>query len=180
MTYGLYNRRETVLVIGGIMLLHFLIIGLCIFWCWKFLWNDYDPGVFVLLVMFIGGLIICDILLARVQGVSRFLLRCNVDYAGIHCYMPFNKYWHIAWTDIRTYGLFGLNDPVSYIQCFFSADCSIMDRNQLATLSEKQISFQVNSPLYFAIMEYVPMDIKAKLLKTLAEGKDRVFRRTQL
>ena len=175
MAYGLYSKKETYLVVGGIFFLHLLVIGLCIFWCWRFLWNNYDPGGFVLIFMFVGGLIICDVLLTKVQGLSRFLVRCKVDCTGIHCSMPFKKQWHIAWADIRTYGLLGLNNSISYAQCFLSTNSSIMDGNHLTILSDKRIVFQINSPLWFALMEYLPIDIKRKLLKALKEGHDRVF-----
>ena len=175
MAYGLYGKKETFLVVGGIFFLHLFVIALCIFWCWKFLWINNDSGVFVLIFMFVGGLIICDVLLARVQGLSRFLVRCKVDCTGIHCSIPLVKRWHIAWVDIRTYGLLGLSDPVSYAQCFLCTDSSIMDSNNLTILSDKRILIQINSPLWFAVIECIPLDIKRNLLKALKGGHDRSF-----
>ena len=177
MVHGLYSKKDTYFVIGGIVLLHVLVIGLCMFWCYRFLWNSYDASVFILLILFLGGLILCDVLLSKVQGLSRFLVRCKVDHTGLHCSMPFKKNWSITWEDIHTYGLMGINNPVSYVQCFFSVDRSMPDVNQLVNLSDKQIVFQVNTPLCVAVMQYLPKDIKTNLLKAQKEGKDRAFRR---
>lgn len=177
MVYGLYSKKDTYLVVGGIVLLHLLVIGLSVFWCYRFLWNYYDASVFVLLILFWGGLILCDVLLSKVQGLSRFLVRCKVDYTGLYCSMPFKKKWSILWKDVHTYGLLGINNPVSYVQCFFSVDRSIPDVNQLVNLADNQIAFQIDTPLWVAVMQYLPKDIKTNLLKAQKEGKDRGFRR---
>jgi len=51
----IYSLRITYMVIFGVPFIHFLDLGLCVFFVKKFLVEMYDPGVYLVLVFF-GGL----------------------------------------------------------------------------------------------------------------------------
>ena len=174
----LYNKKDSALVVGGLVFLHCLVAILCAFWIYKFIFLEYNEGVWFLLVLFVGAITICDILICQVQGFRRFLVRCNVDDKGIHITEPGRKSRRIYWEDISVFGITGFSSPMKSGILFLSCDTSEKyDVKQVININNERIVFQVNEEKWNKISVYMPDDIKRKLQVAIEKKVDCFCRR---
>ena len=173
----LFGKKDTIVVIGGMILCHILDCGLCMFFVYKFLIITYDAGVFLLLGVLMGPLIICDIMALKQQAFSRFLVRCKVNQEGIHC-SYIGKKWSIKWCDIHIFGITGFSSFTQTGIVFFSADPSEKYQAKLLTLiSNKRICFSINEKRWRTFSAHMPDAMKRKLEKAIDGAHDCYYRR---
>lgn len=173
-TFSLYNKSDTYLVVGGMVFYHILVLGLCAFWVYRFAFVSYNPDVFVLIAIFVFGTMLCDILLSRVQGFSRFLIRCKINKQGFTFHKPFGKSYQIDWTDIQSYGLLCLYSDFSYNLLYFSK-CKHERNVKTSEISAERISFQIDPMKWDAIKWYIPSNISANIQIAMDSKRSRSF-----
>lgn len=175
---GLYNMKDTVMVLGGIILYHIILFVLCLFWIQKFLINSFDPGVFPLLFLFLAMTIICDISLYRVQAFTRFLVRWKADEKGILCTILQAKKWRIDWNDITVFGTMGYSSTNHQGMFFLSTDYKEKYHpKKCVEVTAKRIVFEASPKLWKAVSTYMPEDIKVKLLAAIKDCCNTFYRR---
>lgn len=173
----LYGRKHTILVIGGLVLYHILVFALCVFFIWKFLLSTCDASVFLLLGLLVCPMIICDILAAKMQVFSRFLIRCWTDTKGIHC-VRLGKRWNIRWSDICIFGITGFSSITQTGVIFLSNDPSEKyQQDKLTIVTDKRIAFSFDKQRWDIFSIYMPDDIKKKLQKAISNAYDCYYRR---
>ena len=173
----LNNKKDSCVVIGGIVFFHVLVACLSIFWIYRFLIIDFDPGVFVLLGIFVFGTTITDIMLCRIQGFSRFLIRCRVEKNGIYCSRIGLGKWTILWKDIHVFGTIGSALPGNVVLIFLSTDTGEKySKENCVRISQKRIVFQSTATIWKSISEYLPGDIKTKIDNALNGKYDCFYR----
>lgn len=173
----LFGKKNTILVIGGIIFYHLLVGALCAFFIYRFLIVTYNAGVFILLSLFIGATAICDILAHKVQAFSRFLVRCKVDCEGVHC-MYLGKKWCIMWKDVHVFGMTGFSSITQTGVVFLSSNLrEKYQQNTLTLISNNRIAFSINQKRWKAFSIHMPADIKRKLEKAINSAQDCYFRR---
>ena len=178
MRLNLYRKQDCIIVVGGVIFEHLLVGGLCVFFVHRFLIETYDPGVFVLLAMFVGMTIWCNILLARIQGLSRCLIRCSVDTEGIHCSKIGLKKWCIPWDCIRTFGTTGFGENYNFGLVFLSRlQHPRRSNKELIRISNDQIVFQFDPVSWDEMYKYMPADIYSKLTKAVKEKRNSYYSR---
>lgn len=173
----LFGIKNTILVVGGMIIYHCLAIALCVFFAYKFLFVDYNASVFLLLIILIGPIIICDILAGKMQVLGRFLVRCRVDSEGIHCIFP-GKRWSIKWADIHIFGITGFADFGQTGVVFFSTDLrEKYQKDKLTLISSKRIVFAYNERQWNRFSIDMPDDIRNKLQQAISNTRDCYYRR---
>ena len=175
MTIWLYNKKDTYMVIGGIVFYHLLVFALCVFWFYKFIIVEFSATVIALLLFFFLMTILCDYLLARVQGFSRFFSKCKIDSDGLHCYYCLKKKWDISWRDISIYGIHGFDSNSLYITLYFTK-AATLHKQDIFKLCDSLISFQLNEKRWGKIKNYIPSDICTNIQRSLHEKRDYFFR----
>lgn len=176
MRFSLFNKKDTYLVVGGMVFYHLIVLVLCSFWIYRFIIVSYDPDVFVLLALFFFGTILCDILLSKVQGFSRFLIRCVVDKQGFHCQNCFGKSWKLNWADVQSYGLQCVYSDFSYNLLYFSRDKHVKSLD-FSDISSDRISFQIDFIRWDAIKWFIPSDIRNNIQTAIDSKKSCFFSR---
>lgn len=167
---GLYNKKDSIIVVGGLVIFHVLICLLCLFWINKFAIQDYNPSVYLLLLMFISITVICDMSLYRIQGFRRFLVKCRITNQGIHCTLLGLKKWEIKWNEICIFGTLGYSNTNDRGVFFLSTDSGEKyNREKCAEVNAKRIVFEANPQIWKAVSEYMPDNIKYKLQKAMQE-----------
>lgn len=172
---SLYNKKDTIMVVGGLAFLHISVCGICIFLINRFLIQTYDPGVYVLLLFFISMTVVCDVLMYRVQIFSRLLVRCRIDREGIHCSLLGLKKWTIRWNEICVFGITGYSFGMGII--FLSTDSGEKySKKKCIEVSSKRIVFEADEKRWRVISAYMPDDMKKKLLKSMQDRCDTFYR----
>ena len=173
----LYSKKDSCMVIGGIVLYHVLVACLVVFWIYRFLIIDFDPGVFILLGIFIFGTALTDIMICRIQGFSRFLIRCQVDKNGIYCSGIGLGKWTILWKNIHVFGTIGNESPGESVLIFLSTDSDEKySKEKCASISKNRIVFQSTGTIWKSISEHLPGDIKTKIDNALNGKYDCFYR----
>lgn len=173
---GLFNKKDTFIVVWGMLFLHALCVGLCVFFVYQFIVVTYDSGVFALLFILIGGLTLIDVMCYRIQAVSRFLVRCSIDEKGIHCVCLGRKKWSIFWKDIRIAGIIGYaTTGIGLI--FLSIDKNEKyNKTTCIKISNKRIVFQAEERIWAKFSENMPGNMKLKLQRSMEEKRDCYYR----
>lgn len=175
----LYDKSTTYSILGGIVFLHGIILGLCIFWIYRFLIITYDPSVYLLIGGIIGMLVFCDILLHQSHVVGRFLIRCKFDETGIYCYGLGWKSWRINWADVCFYGIEGFSQ-YNFGILFISADANEkFDVKRYADITPLRIVFQVRDEIWQDLERYMPNDMKQKLFACSQKRHDCFYLRSK-
>lgn len=173
----LYNKKDAYIVIGGLVFYHILIIMLCTFWVHRFIFVSFNPDVLFLLALFIGGTIYTDVLISRIQGFSRFFLRCKVNERGIHCVGLGRKKWSIMWSDIRVYGITGFCSPSKSPLIFLSTDPDEKPNSYIITnISQKRIAFQATASTWNTFAEYMPTEMRKKIHMSYHQKRDCFYK----
>ena len=165
-------------VVLGVPFLHVLTLGLCVFFVKRFFVETYNPDVYFLLFLFLGGLLLCDVLLFRHQLFQRCYLRFQMDKYGLEWYLIRTNRQKLCWSEVRTYGVTGYdreNPPFAFV--FFSKDPR--ENNSLAkkmSLSKQRIVIQVREDTVCLLEQHLPCDMK-KLLDSINRKQDCVYRR---
>lgn len=170
---SLFSRKNTYLIIGGLASYHLLIGVLFAFWIGRFLVQSYDPSVFLLLALFSGITILCDILVWKAQVIHMFLVRCRVDNIGIHCHMLGLKKWSILWSDIRIFGVAGHADSTQARILFFdSNNKAAIQHKSLHYVTDKHIIFEFDASKWALLSCHMPDGMRKKLQYALDRGRD--------
>jgi len=173
----LFGKKNTIMVIGGIVFLHVLDGMLCGFFVYKFMMITFDPGVFVLLFVLLGPLVICDTMAKNTQAFSRFLVRCTMDSEGIYC-TSIAKKWRIRWDDICIFGVTGFSSTLKKGIAFLSSDSDEKyQKKTLTHISQKRLAFSVEDGIWENFRAYMPEDIRKKLEKSINNTYDCFYRR---
>ena len=170
-----FGRKNSIVVIGGMLLYHIIVFALCVFFICKFLIYDYDPTVFLLLVMLCGSAIFLDVLFCKYRIWGRFLAQYKVNPTGI-LYTCFGNKRIFLWSEICVYGVIGYSSLVKEGMVFFSIDPHENVSHILGDwMPEKRIIFQVKNS-WDKIKQHIPDKIKGDLDKTILAKEDRFFR----
>lgn len=173
----LYNKKDTYTVLIGMALYHLLTIGLCVFFAYRFIILSYNPGGYLVIAMLLSMIIVVDVLLWRIQGYSRFLVRCKFDQNGIHCNILHLKKWSILWKDICIYGLCGYTSPGLYGIVFFSSNKNeIYSKESCTIISRQRIVFQTDEKRWSQISEYMPEKMQKELWYSIQRKRDCYYR----
>ena len=172
------SLRSMYMIIWGIPFIHLLDLGLCGFFVNRFLIKTYDPDVFLLLFLFLGMLILIDVLSIKYRIVQRCFLRFQMDHEGLKWYLIKAKQTSLAWSEIQTYGIVGydrINQPYAFV--FFSKNSR--ERNDLQQkmhLSDQRIVIQIRKETLCIMEQYLPRDMK-KILSAIETKQDCFYRR---
>ena len=162
----LYDRYHTYYILFGILLMHLLILGLCTFFCYRFVVVDFDGSVLFLLVFLVASLVVCDILLLRTKSIVRMLVRCKVSDVGIYCYGLFLKSWWVKWSDVCAYGTFTYRFGYEMNYLFFSTNpLEKGDSKMAGEISKNRVVFQVRQEIVDYIRPFLPSDIAKRLFE---------------
>ncbi len=175
----LYDRYTTYFILVGMLFANILCFGLGLFFVNEFLIQDYDPSVFMLLLMLPGGIIFCDVLLIRSRFYARLLLRCKISTHGITCR---GLGWHpfvLPWDEIRVYGIYGYSlAQHPYAIAFFSINPE--ERyvgKQLAKVDYSRVVFQIRPEVISALEAHMPDDMKKRFADSIRSKQDCCIRR---
>ena len=166
----LYDTYSTLFFLGGMLALHLGIGILSYFFIYKFLIIAYDPTIIILLLFLLGGIILCDILCARMQMFSRYLIWLSIDETGIFCRKVGVKPWLIQWCDISTYGITGYSlANHSFALMFFSTDAQeTYNEKHIVSINRNRIIIQIRKRSWETIKRYLPLDIKQRLEESMS------------
>ena len=107
----LYDAYTTYYTLFGMLFFNVLCFGLGVFFVKIFIIEDYDPAVFLLLLMLPGGVLALDFICIKEGLYSRLLLRCRITDEGIVCSGIGWKRFTLAWDDVKVYGVAGYSWP---------------------------------------------------------------------
>lgn len=176
----LYNKKDTFVVVIGIVFCHVLIIGLCINFAYKFLILSYIPTAYVLLVMMLSMLAVMDIICHKYNAFRRFLILCSFDHEGITCSYLGLKKWKLMWDSICVYGIDGNTSSSKYSLygvIFFSTDpCEKYGKETCYRISNRRIVFQADIKKWLKIKEYMPEKMQANLEDSIYGKRDCYYR----
>ena len=175
----IYSLRLTYMIILGIPFIHLLDLGLCAFFVKKFLVETYDPGVYLLLALLGGSMLIADILGYPLQLYQRCFLKFKMNEIGIRCYGFCMKSWVIPWEEVRTYGFSCYRKMgESCNTVFFSMVPNEEYRaKQHIRISRQRIVIQVRGKVIQEFEQHLPRDMKKKLLYAITKGEECYCRR---
>ncbi len=180
----LFDNYMTYYGLFGLLLMHALAIGLCIFFYIHFIVELKDMGSLVLIIMFMGLLIINDVMAYRYQLYRRFITRCTIDRDGIYCSFLNIIKWNIPWDEVRTYGITGHSNPYKPVQystvaiMFFSLDPDEpWEKKSMYRLSKNRILFQLRDEIWPKMSEYMPEDMVKVLNDAIDKDRDCFGRR---
>lgn len=172
----LYNKKDTITVVGGILFLHIMVTLLCCFFVKKFLIQTYEPGVYLLLLFLISMVVIVDVLLYRIQTFRRYLVTCKFDADGIHCSLLGFKKWTIKWSDIRIVGITGYSTTGMGILFFSTDQNEKYSIKKCIEISDRRIVFEINEKNWCAIKVYLPNPMKERLWESIQKRQDFFYR----
>lgn len=173
-----YGKRNVLLVVGGLIFYHLLVIALCLFWIYRFLILTFNPGVILLLAMFGVSTAVCDCMLHKVNGFGRFLVCYRFSREGILYMKLGKKTQQILWTEIKAFGIYGFADTHQFPVVYFSknwGDGSVPDGG-MAPL-EHMIQFRLSKAIWEKHSCYFPSDVVEKLKKAVVTQRDCYIKR---
>ena len=174
---SIYDKKTSYAVIGGLAGLHILVATLCGFWIYRFLIISYDPSVFVLLALFAGMTILCDVLVFKIQIVQMCLTRCYLNQTGVYSSILGIKRWSLLWDDICFFGIEGYATGTGMVILFFSCDAKGFSKKQdMFRLSDKQVFFQISKDRWNRICQHIPPHMQKKLQKSFEREQDCYYR----
>ena len=177
-TMFLYGKKTTCFVAGGLLFLHLLCIGLSGFFIYRFLIVSYDPSVFILLAILIGGLVVVDITTHQVQVFGRLLVRCKFTMEGIICYGIGMGKWCIQWEKICFYGITGYSLPYNMPIVFLSADPKEKyDEKNVSRLTKQRVVFELRQEILGMLQLYMPADMIKRMEAAIDSKRDMFFRK---
>ncbi len=169
----IYSFRLTYPIIIGIPFMNILTLGLCGFFVNRFLIEQYDPSAFVLLFMFLGMLLICDVALFKYQIFQRCFMKFEVDSDGLQWYVVKTQKNQLKWSEVRTYGVTGYdikNQPVAFV--FFSADPKeSSDLKKRMSLGDQRIVIQIREEVVRLLEQNLPSSMKI-ITDSIEEKRD--------
>lgn len=171
------SARITYPIMFGIPLLHALVLGLCAFFVDRFLMKTYDPVAWLLLLLFLGSLLLCDILLYRYQLFHRCYLKFQMDHSKIQWYIIKSHMHQLEWDEVRVFGVMGYDEyqPAGFI--YFSANehesNSVEQRMQL---NNQRIVIEVRPEVIHLLKQYLPSDMQ-RIIKALENKQTCFYRR---
>jgi len=179
MVVTLYRRFSTLYLLFGMAFLYVLDLGLCAFFCYRFLYQTFDPSVFLLLATLIIPLVLIPILAHPHQVLSRFLVRCRIDESGLHCFGLGWKSWDIAWQDICIYGIQwqgSSNYPYGLLSFSKDAEEQFHIKNFIR-LTPNRVVFEVRPELWRLLCQFMPEDIHKKLAWSMETKRNCFYKR---
>lgn len=183
--YGLYDNKSTYFILGGLGFMYLLVVGLCTHFIKRFIFESIastgtpDWSVIPLLAIFlVPAFVIIPILSHKSHAIDRYLLRCSFRKEGIYCFGFLWKSFAIPWDNIRTYGLQGYNYSYqSLVFLFFSAEKEYYKKENIAQISATRIVFQLRDEIIPPLLEFMPLDMKARLEEAIDESKNIYIQR---
>ena len=167
----LYNRRMAWHMISLMALINATVIGFC---CYVY-FVKLSPTNLAVILLLLALLAMIDFCCIYNYACTRFLIRCQIDHSGIHCSLLGLQRWTLKWNDIRVYG--GMGGDLIHL-LFFSTDAS--EQNQLKTvvgINKHRIVFENRDEFWSVAGEYIPEDIKKRLLEFDATKQSCFYRR---
>lgn len=183
--YKLYDNYSTFFILGGVGMLYVLTLGLCTFFVKQFVFDSIvetgapDLSIIPLLIVFIlPTFLILPIVSHKSHALSRYLLRCRFRKEGIYCSGLLWKSFFIPWDSIRTYGIQGYSYAhASLVFMFFSVEKEYYKKEKIAQISTTRIVFQLRDDIIAPLLEFMPLDIKARLEAAIEESRDIYIQR---
>lgn len=183
--YGLYDNSSTFFVLGGMGMLYVLTLCLCSFFIKQFVFDSIaaigspDLSIIPLLTVFIlPPFVIIPIISRKSHALSRYLLRCHFSKEGIYCFGFLWKSFLIPWESIHTYGIQGYSFAyASPVFLFFSTEKEYYKKERIAQISTSRIVFQLRDDIIPPMLEFMPLDIKARLEEAIKGSRDIYMQR---
>lgn len=165
--YSIYDSSSSVFLPVMLMLFCVLSIVLSGFLMKRFLIDDYDPSVYVLLAVTIGPWVYAIVSLQRNGLLKRVFLRLYFDENGIHYFLLGKKRYQIAWEDIHTYAITDCSfSYASRSMMIFSTDPKeFVPKNRMEAnrISQDRIVIQYRPEVWAALTQCMPADMCEKL-----------------
>lgn len=178
--FGLYDHSTTYTILGGLAFIYILSLSLCGFFIYNFILHGKNElSVYVLLILFLIPLTIIPITAHRQNMLSRFLIRCNFNAAGIHCQGLFWGTFFIPWESIHTYGIQSSSYSYqSFRLMYFSTKKADVESSKVKVMVTKcQLVFQHRASLWNELNLYLPKDIKNNLQTALEQQQNKYYKR---
>ena len=179
--HSIYDSPSSVFLPVILMLFCVLSIVLSGFFMKRFLIDDYDPSVYVLLAVTIGPWVYVIVSLQRNGLLKRLFLQVYFAKNGIHCFLLGKKRYQIAWEDIHTYGFTGCS--FSYARrsmMIFSTDpkeFAPKNRMEANRISQDRIVIQYRPEVWAALTQCMPADMCEKLGYAISKKQDCFHKR---
>lgn len=175
----LYSFRSVYMVIVGAVLMHLLAFCLCIFFINKFLINDYDPTVYLLLAMFAAMLIYFDVALCQIQAYHRCFYKFRMDSSGIECYDCFGVQIKMKWDEIRTCGVTGYDYLTTHHTFIYFSKIPNEPNTakQRTTISKQRIVLEVRDESVAYLKSKLPAEFHKRIIPSLEKQVDCIYRR---
>lgn len=179
--YSLYDSSSSVFLPVILMLFCVLSIALSGFFMKRFVIDDYDPSVYVLLALTMGPWVYAIASLQRNGLLKRLFLRLYFDENGIHCFLLGKKRYQIAWEDIHTYAITGCSfSYASRRMMIFSTDpkeFAPKNRMEANRISQDRIVIQYRPEVWAALTQCMPADMCEKFSYAISKKQDCFHKR---
>lgn len=179
--YPIYDQYTTYFIPLMYIFLTTAVLGLCVFFVIRFLVMEFDPGVFPLLLVFIGPYSYTIFESIRTGYIQRLFLRIRVDAIGLHCSGLGWKAYTITWDSVRTYAVFSQSDP-QYLRTLIMFSTIKEERPpsnyvEANFVSMNRVIFLYRSDVWEVLDKHMPQDIKKKLNYALNDKRSCFHRR---
>ena len=163
----------------GVAFINLLILGLCGFWINRFLIQNYDPTVYILLMMFLGALVYCNVGFYRFQVYQRCFYKIKLETTGFECYDFWRVYIKVCWDEVRTCGVTGYGLPGQpYAFVYFSKIPNEPSTAKQEVLINKQrIVLQVRKESVECLRSTLPEDIRKRIIPAIERQSNCIYRR---
>ena len=175
--FGIYDRYTTLFLPGMLGLFCVLSGGLSVFFIKKFLLDNFDPAVFLLLAILIGPWIFVLTGLWKNGLLLRLLLRFSLDEEGIHCVLPVGGMYDIRWQDIRTFGTLGDFGSTLLLFSTDKKEIAPKNRQEVHRISRNRMVIRCRPEIWTALAETMPADMREKLQYAIARKQDCFHKR---
>ena len=179
--FGVYEAYTTYIIPLFLVFLYLMVLGFSARFVYQGLIQDFDPSVFVLLLVLDGPFVFVTIQLFREKFLQRLLLRIEIKHDGIHGSGLGWEKFKITWDSIRTFGIVGASSKVSPRKLIlFSTDKKeLFPRNTIEAnkVSSERLVFQYRRDVWDALSQYMPQDMLQKLNYALMQNRDCFHKR---
>lgn len=179
--FSIYDTYTAVFLPVVLVLLCALSVGVSVFFVKRFLVDDCDPVVFLLLAVLNVPWVYALASMWKSGFMQRLFLRLRIDESGIQGFLFGRKLYELPWADIRTFGVVGFSfSYVSGAHLLFSVQKDEYAPRTLPELNRVchgRIIVQYRSDVWDALVRVMPTDMGRKLGEALSKKQDCFHKR---
>lgn len=170
-----YKLSMAIIVIIGLVVVHAFVACLIVFFIYRYLIMQNDPGMYLLIGFFVLDMCAMDILAYRAGVFRKLFLKIRTTEKGITCYGFLVQKYEIAWSDVQSYGV--ASKMFAYPMIFISVEAEKNTKLafQFEKYSKKRITMQVLDGTWEELSRYMPLDMKRNMGNALRTHSDRRF-----